>query len=370
MEPKVIRLEIRLAHPALLVALGLVVLAAASFLLWTSGSAAAGGDQEQLPAGIGEAAAIVGKRIHYQGRLEGATGPVQMTFTLYGDESGTEVLWEEAKQVIPDRGLINVELGDTATFSRWLFDGRELWLGVEVGDAGEMSPLQEILPVPYALSLRPGARIIGEDNYEAVLTVVNLATDGSWPAVYGKSYSPDAAGGHFAGMDSSSKALSVDGLFVSNKPSIVWFPGTLARERIGTSGLALSYHGDGLVRLDATTSGLKQIVIPLTAPAQMYGTPTELYAVELTFRCYEATSTNYLDKLIVYRQALGTSREFYTDESDYSCETTLWQKVILSPFVDPDLSQDDGIVTLELTAQMDAGDRMYVGGVKLVFYND
>jgi hypothetical protein len=276
METKVIRLEVRFTRPTQVALLGLVQLAVVGLLLWALGSVAtgSGGEGKRPPQAAQDTAAIVGNRIHYQGRLEGANGPVQMTFSLYGDEAGALLLWAETKEVTPDRGLINVELGDTTELPWGLFDGRELWLGVGAGDAGEMRPLQEVLPVPYALSLRPGAKINGSSHDQHTLLVENQADSGAYAAIYGETYSPEGYGGHFANPGGT--ALLADGRFECTQFSTIWFPGTLARERIGTSGLTLSYHGDGLVRLDATTSGSKQIVIPLSVPSTMYGSPTRL----------------------------------------------------------------------------------------------
>ncbi|MGB9177368.1 MAG: hypothetical protein WCB46_11645, partial [Methanoregula sp.] len=45
----------------------------------------------------------------------------------------------------------------TLTFPAELFNGQALWVGIKRGTDPELSPRTEIRPVPYALSLRPGA---------------------------------------------------------------------------------------------------------------------------------------------------------------------------------------------------------------------
>ncbi|MGC9357806.1 MAG: hypothetical protein ACP5GX_08065 [Anaerolineae bacterium] len=106
---------------------------------------------------------IVSDTISYQGRLLDSSGnPVDgvrtIDFRLYTEPSGGTPLWSQSKGVTVEDGLFNANLSvDPAHF-----DGRPLWLGVQVvGDAQEMAPRQPLLPVPYALSLRPGAGISG-----------------------------------------------------------------------------------------------------------------------------------------------------------------------------------------------------------------
>jgi len=89
-----------------------------------------------------------------------------MRFVLHDSEEIT--LWDSGDMSVPvANGLFNVELdvdpGD--------FNGQELWLVVFV-DGEALLPRQQILPVPYALSLRPGAQIEG-DGADPVTTVIN-----------------------------------------------------------------------------------------------------------------------------------------------------------------------------------------------------
>jgi hypothetical protein len=99
--------------------------------------------------------------------------------------------------------LFNKELN----FDQSYFDGRALWLGVKVGADPEMTPRQEFRPVPYALSLVPGAKIIGaaQWNLNAETTHASgralrgqaSATSGTNYGVVGASRSPDGYGGYF-----------------------------------------------------------------------------------------------------------------------------------------------------------------------------
>jgi hypothetical protein len=81
-----------------------------------------------------------------------------MRFVVYDDEVAGSALWDSGNMnVAVEAGLFNVKLGvDHADF-----DGQALWLSIIV-DGEILSPRQEILPAPYALSLRPGADVVGD----------------------------------------------------------------------------------------------------------------------------------------------------------------------------------------------------------------
>jgi hypothetical protein len=152
-------------------ALVLVGLLMAATRAW----ARADGAQALAPAAPAASASIVSSTISYQGRLLDSDGnPVEgtrvLTFRLYTAVLGGSPLWSQTGSVLVDDGLFTAYLDvDPA-----LFDGRALWLGVQVqGDAQELSPRQPLLPAPYALSLRPGA-IISSSGID-VLHIWNLA---------------------------------------------------------------------------------------------------------------------------------------------------------------------------------------------------
>lgn len=121
------------------------------------------------------------EKISYQGRLTspgGSTlnGPVMMRFVIYDAAVGGSAVWDSLDMdVAVSGGLFNVQLEvDQADF-----DGQALWLSIVV--AGEtLSPRQELLPAPYALSLRPGADIVGEP-LDAEDSVLDVALSGNWP---------------------------------------------------------------------------------------------------------------------------------------------------------------------------------------------
>jgi hypothetical protein len=155
------------------------LLALAALLLTTGGAMGQGPDSE------GEAhpqedlaiAATVNSRISYQGRLLESGSPVtgsrDMLFRLYSDGSCTAQVGSDIVKngVTVSEGLFSVELDVT----HGSFNGQGLWLEVEVGTT--ILGCQEILPVPYALSLRPGAKI---EDWTSILYLNRYKTP--WPA--------------------------------------------------------------------------------------------------------------------------------------------------------------------------------------------
>ncbi len=107
----------------------------------------------------GEITAIVSNGFMYQGKLTDGTGrPVpdatySLTFRLYNVPSGGSALDSDADTVTTQNGLF----AEVVNFDTEFFNGQQLYLSVQVG-ATEL-PRQSIYPVPYALSLRPGAVI-------------------------------------------------------------------------------------------------------------------------------------------------------------------------------------------------------------------
>jgi hypothetical protein len=197
-------------------ALSLVILLMAATGAWA-------GPGERGPAAALAPAGVVSDTISYQGRLLDSSGNAvagtrTMDFRLYADASGGTPLWSQSGSVTLEDGLFNVNL----TVDPAHFDGRSLWLGVQVqGDAQEMTPRQPLLPVPYALSLRPGAGISGTVGGAPTLNIVSdgigvqaetSSTDSKDAAVLAQNH---GSGHGVAGYSTDEAAVygqSVDGL--------------------------------------------------------------------------------------------------------------------------------------------------------------
>jgi len=163
-----------------------------------------------LTAGIVSAATVT-PSITYQGKLTNAagsplTGTYSVTFKVYDASTGGTVLSTDTHSVTAANGLFTTSI---AVSNPALVDGRALWLGIKVGTDPEMTPRQEIRPVPYALSLRPGAVIDG----------ANFVTDRAGTA-----------------------AAPVPGLNVSTK--YTWNPGILVNTTgVDSCGVWIETHG-------------------------------------------------------------------------------------------------------------------------------
>lgn len=106
----------------------------------------------------------------------------------------TTALWDSGPvSVSVGDGLFSMKLGVDAAD----FNGQALWLSIMV-DGETLSPRQEILPAPYALSLRPGTDIVGDSiaGGDAVLAGYAPAT--------GTALYADATGG--AGLAAASQS--------------------------------------------------------------------------------------------------------------------------------------------------------------------
>jgi hypothetical protein len=125
-------------------------------------------------------AGTVASKISYQGRLTDAGGnPLTDTYNLVfqlwndataGSQVGSDIV---RNSVSVNNGLFTVDLDVPQS----AFNGQALWLRIQVGGQW-LTPRQELIPVPYALSLRPGAWIQGNITSTAVVTVTNQATGG------------------------------------------------------------------------------------------------------------------------------------------------------------------------------------------------
>ena len=155
--------------------------------------------------------AAVANVIPVQGRLTDASGsPVNgarvMVFSIYDVSAGGVALCSDSDTVNVVNGLFTASMNFCAADD---VNGRQLYLGIRVDADPEMTPRQDIYPVPYAFSLRPGAIISDTLAGDAILHVENwgaggrglrgyaMAESGSNWGVVGASRSPAGIGGYF-----------------------------------------------------------------------------------------------------------------------------------------------------------------------------
>jgi hypothetical protein len=164
-------------------------------------------------------------KINYQGQLTDSggnplDGTYDMQFLFYDAATGGSPVRTITKNdVTVSHGLFSVKLDIWNEF-------RGRWLEVKV-EGETLSPRQEILAVPYALSLKAGAEIRGSIDLKAALSVINTKVADIWPmsdseiGIYGES--TDVGGvavygnASYAGPDTH-LAYQCGGYFVANGP--------------------------------------------------------------------------------------------------------------------------------------------------------
>ena len=254
-------------------ALWLTVALVAGLVLGTgaAGALLAAPDGPEAPAAV---VADVASTLNYQGRLTepgGAPldGTFPMRFQIYNDATAGTLLWDSGTasvNVVVDRGLFNVGLSVTPA----AFDGQGLWLRIYVN--GEwLSPRQALLPVPYALSLKPGAQIraaTGEALRSTSISGYGLEgyTDDGY-AVRGEDAGTTAARG-YGGYFTSQNGIGVYGYSsAARTASNAYAPGIYGR----------SLYGNGVYGVGEGT--LAGVYGQSTSGIGLYGTSSSNFGV-------------------------------------------------------------------------------------------
>lgn len=197
----------------------------------------------EQPQGMLSVEAVVTSKFTYQGMLredgDPVTGTRDMVFHLFSDACTTAVGGNISKPDVPlENGLFSVELSVASSD----FNGQGLWLGIQVG--GVTVGCQEILPVPYALSLRPGAEIEGaRENWDAI-HVANTANTGVSYGVYARSDSSSGRGVYGYAAANSGNTYGVYGRSNSADGAGVYARGYEAGADLILGGNADSLYGD------------------------------------------------------------------------------------------------------------------------------
>jgi hypothetical protein len=304
-------------HFILMLAVALTVISLAAFLSLPGQAQTTG---QQPDGAVSVTAASVSSRINYQGVLKEGGAPVtgsrNFTFRFYtaagcATPVGSPIV---LNGVAVANGLFSVKLD----VDQALFDGQGLWLGVDVGSTGNVT-CEEIVPVPYALSLRPGAVIVGNIAGSAVISVTNtysptvgaaapangegqgLHGSGVSSGVFGDTVNGDGVAGLATGVGTGVRGTSVQGNggefstagadayglvarnrgggFAARFDGKVWFNGDV---HVAGEVYANSLHttdGSGARTSGVTTSGdgtWKSVTVPQTGGGNIWFTATGL----------------------------------------------------------------------------------------------
>jgi hypothetical protein len=210
-----------------------------------------------LTVGIVSAVPVT-QNITYQGKLTDAagnplTGTYSVTFKLYGVSTGGTALAADTHTVQASKGLFTTQI----TADPGFFDGRALWLGVTVGADPEMTPRQELRPVPYALSLRPGAWITSEVLGQGIdpTNAINLQSRGG-----GIALNISTTGAGCPGVFATTRDLGSNAIYGISEAD-----GTAAVAGVANGGNSYSLYGK------TTKSGSKGVYGESVQDVGVYG---------------------------------------------------------------------------------------------------
>jgi len=317
------------------------------------------------PTAQGEYALLttVAQKISYQGFLtqdgNPMSGTADMIFRLYSDSTCTTLLDTINKPGTPvNDGYFDVELAVNQSD----FNGQGVWVATSVG--GTQVGCQEILPVPYALSLRPGAEIESEltisgrgllnvstsnELYRAgfldtpglgVLSVHGYNA-GAGVAVYGQAKGSLASGvygtadhsasyGGYFGNTGGGTALMVGGSGIIQSTAQTEI-GISPHNMVASAGSSSSVElrpDLAYMEVRPTTGGLANVYVPVELPVTLFGTQTRLENVRICYRCDLATS--YLAAVAVRElDDTGGSALIMSDATQHN--STSWECFDLTP---------------------------------------
>ncbi len=367
---------------------GLSTVAVLLALLWSAGLVIAG-QPFQHPAGDVAITGDVSSKISYQGVLRENGQPVSgsrnMVFRLYSNPAcSTQVGGNIIKSGVPVTGgrfAVDLDVNHRD------FNGQALWLEVEV--AGTRIGCEAILPVPYALSLRPGAHIAGSVTASpyAALHVWNTATSGSAYGIKGGTDSPsgraiygDALHGGTGVYAKSDTGIAIraagTGIVQSTANSYLWISGNGARpfHQADSTVIDLDSKGGAIIRR-GPDAGRKNVMLPITVVGPLYGQDVTVTDLDIFWK--GRTEFDAITAVILRRQTgVGAYANIIFDVggAGYACEESLNPNgctIHYDTTSNNVLTADSGILylTLELSFNSDSS-WMQVGGARLTLKHE
>jgi hypothetical protein len=246
-----------------------------------------------------------------QGRLTDAAGNAlngdySIVATIYDAASGGTALCSNTGTTSVANGLFMLKM----LCWNQSINGQQLYLGIKVGDDPEMTPRQEIYPVPYAVTVYPGAIIKGDTSY-------------------------------------------------------VFVPGTAFVKNTSDDSTRWATSGGAAIIRRGTTAGDKHIRIPITIPAVLYGQPVRVTSVRVYYRCQDGTN-NYITETELYKMTDADSFVSLVNDSTNRQSNTAASYTLATDSAQNTLSENQGILTLRLRLNFaDDNDYVQIGGVRL-----
>lgn len=335
--------------------------------------------------------------IPVQGRLTDASGnplngSYNLALRLYAQASGGTALCEDIKTISVSDGL----------FYAYMFaagcpiDGRQLYLGIQVGSDPEMTPRQFIDNVPYAWSLRPGAEIVDERND----FVVRAENAGAGAAFLGQTISADTSsigvkgtsiagagvkGDTLAGVGVEASSFSGvalkatgTGVVQSSAKSYIWISGNGVRpyQQSDSTVIDMTTNGGAHIEQGAST-GPKNVMLPITLPGQLYGQNVTVTGLDIYWA--GDTDLDAITAVLLRRQTgvCGTSSCYQSilfDTVDRTCEDSVNPTgctIHYTLSTNNELSNSSGVLylTIEMTFS-GASTWVNIGGARLTLTHD
>ncbi len=189
--------------------------------------------------------------IPVQGRLTDATGTpldgnYNVTFRLYAHHTGDDPLCEQLSNLNVDNGLFSTYISGLGCS----IDGRQLYLGVQVGDDPEMTPRLFVDNVPYAWTLRPGAVISDSLAGLPVLHLENWGDEGRGL----RSYAMAESGANYGIVGASRSPEGIGGYFYNNTGGIGLYGGSSIASGVGVLAKGLDSGADLILGGNADSS--------------------------------------------------------------------------------------------------------------------
>ncbi|MCX7976048.1 MAG: hypothetical protein N2646_03145 [Bellilinea sp.] len=349
-------------------------------LLFTSGTQLGQAQQDNPPpeevfeeGDISIQAAVQGY-IPVQGRVTDAagnplTGTHQIAVRIYEVPTGGSPRCSTSESINLTNGLFTLNLLCPSS----VFLGNELYAGVSVDSDPEMTPRLTVYPVPFAMSLKPGAVItnstadqkglevksdVGGGAAGAALWVENRSTAngiGEWVKARGTDSAlviENTGSGPLLkafGGDGGEDEIRIanNGTLMNKADSYIFVPGIEAKS---TSGDAIiNYYGDGSISIQYTGTGSKGLVFGIPLPAVLYGQPVKVEEVTIYYDVSNSatsiTRTQVIKQLTSGIVGGGPAFDYLADNTT-ARNSTSYTSYSLS--VDQWLSSETGFLTVAL----------------------
>jgi len=341
------------------------------------------GPSPRGPASVG---VMVHGRIPIQGRLTDASGSplngdYSITFRIYDDDTDGTVLCQDTQTVSVSNGLFSTAI-DGCTPSD--IDGTQVYLGIQVGSDGEMTPRQPIYSVPYAMSLVPGADLRGSLSGQSMFGVENKssewstaifgyasATSGENYGVEGRSNSTSGYGGYFQNSNGVALKAAGSGIIQSTARSYVWISGNDLQKKYSTDTTQFECDLYGGVKVTrGADAGNKDVMLPVILPGQLYGQDVTLTRIDVYFK--SQSDFDGIGGTFVRRQTeVGSGDTIISDGTDRACPAGTSCSYYLDLTQNNVLDDEHGIVYIAFQLFFGgASNYVQIGGVRLTLEHD